>query len=154
VQALLQAAGVNPLTGESLDIAPESGVIESPITGELINIHTGQPTTLSQEEWGARLLGGLARSLPQVRLAEAISLQGRPVYPESIPFLRPRPIAVSPEGTSDVSLEGIAREMFGVRPDDFDLEEYQRFSRKETKAARSVYKSKMREKRRREKKYY
>jgi len=120
IQAGMQGFGIDPLGGESA-ISPSSGVGQG-LFGQSIDVYTGRPVDRAQKRSFPRFLGSLMRSIPQIRLGEqAVSPQGeiptflgpiklpviegsggRPVYPESIPFLREYPEPVREESRKDL----------------------------------------------------
>jgi hypothetical protein len=138
IQAALEGAGYNTLTGGLESIDPASGIVE--VNGRFVNIHTGQMyDSLDQASLGAdvsRFFGGLMRSFPEIRLAELASTKGLPVYPESIPFVNERPIPTT--NTKNVSAGGLLASYAGVAPRTYDLQKYQLNLLKDIKRAMST----------------
>jgi hypothetical protein len=116
-QAALSGFGIDPMTAEPTPIAPDSGVTSN-WWGQLFK--EGKETSLAANRAPQRVLGGLMRSLPQVRNAELLNTLGRPVYPESIPFISEKPMDVREETIR--TPEAIAGSFFGVNPRRRDLE--------------------------------
>ena len=139
VQAGLAGAGIDTLTGGQMGISPESGVVQDPITGEPFDVNTGAPTTISNHEWAARILGSLGRSIPQLRIAEQVATQGQPVYPESIPLIREVPIGT--DTSRGVGAFDLIKQTTGLQERPYDLESYQKFVKEQAKASKSRYKS-------------
>jgi hypothetical protein len=143
VQAGLAAWGLNPLTGAPENIDPiTSGVIE--VNGQYVNVHTGQVygnvAAASPLTSVARFVGALTREFPEVRIAENWAVGGRPLYPESIPFLAERPMPLAP-GTQPQaeSPVNVALSMLGVDPKTYNLQNRQLSVLKDIQRAQGTY---------------
>lgn len=138
IQAALEGAGYNTLTGGLESMDPALGIVE--VNGKYVNIHTGQevdsPGQASVGSSLERMIGGLARSFPEARIGELAVTGGYPVYPESIPILWERRIPTT--NTKDVSIPGILAQYAGVAPKTYDLAKYQQNLLKDIKRAIST----------------
>jgi hypothetical protein len=143
IQATLEAMGTNPLTGGPESIDPTSGIIE--VNGQYYNALTGQPAgeNLGTSNLGAdieRFFGGLAREFPQIRLGETWYTQGRPLYPESLPFISekviPQAAGVPLKPFSPVAL---GLQYLGVGPKTYNLSHWQQTQQANILRARSTY---------------
>jgi hypothetical protein len=127
VQAALQSAGYNTLTGGLEEVDPASGIVE--VNGKYIDIHSGHEyDSLGQasvQDDILRFIGGLARSFPEARIGELVATQGRPIYPESVPFLYERRIPVPAASVKNVSWPGILEQYSGVSQKTYNLSKYQ-----------------------------
>jgi len=154
-QALISATGRDPFTGAPVELSPESGLLQGKY-GAIINPETGeeQPGGILGSFFGTRALAGLARSIPQVRTIETMTLGGRYPYPENIPILGNKPVPVDPGtayGEEGASLFGIPispelgyilRSQIGALPPKVtNLRDYQRGLREETEYGKTRLKS-------------
>jgi hypothetical protein len=125
IQAGLEAAGYNTLTGGLEEIDPTSGI--EFINGQYYNVHTGQvaesPGAASPLVDAERFLGGLLRGFPEVRIAEPFTTGGRAVYPESIPFVYEKIIPGSKP--KPVNPLNTLLQYTGVQPRTYDLAHWQ-----------------------------
>jgi hypothetical protein len=144
IQATLEGAGYNTLTGGLESIDPTSGIIN--VNGQYIDLHTGKAyESLDQANVGAdvaRFVGGLMRSFPEVRLAESFREQGHSVYPESIPFLSEKPIPTA-QGSQpkNVTPQNLLLQWAGVAPRTYNLSRYQQNLLKDILRSESTYAS-------------
>jgi hypothetical protein len=123
IQAFLSSLGLDSLRGGVAPISPESGIAPD-FFGQWINTQEGRETSPMIEGALRRGIMGLLRAAPQFRMAEERLAEGRPVYPESIPLLDERPMAVRERrDTSELAALG---QMFGLWPKRYDLRAYQR----------------------------
>lgn len=141
IQALMQGAGFDTLTGGPVRVSPQSGASLDAL-GRLVDETTGEPISAGEVQTVPRTLMALARTFPQYRLGEKYALEGGgSVFPEHIPFIQPRPMAPSSEaapairdlvgpGSSDIGLA-----MLGALPRGYDLRNYQQLARKSAKYA-------------------
>lgn len=144
IQAAMAGAGIDTMTGDRVAIAPDAGVSED-FFGQLWDTRTGEKLeSPGARRGGARILGSLARSIPQVRIGEMTGVGGymgiprvlpgtggRPVYPESLPFIAPKPMDVREETMRDISPTGIAAQYTGVFPRTRNLQLDQSLRRKQ-----------------------
>lgn len=138
IQAVLQAAGYDTLTGDSVRVSPQSGVTQD-FLGRLIN-DKGEVVSARQIAPLRRGLMSLARSIPQVRLGEKHILEGGgSVYPESVPFLAERPMAPASgaaistgSGATDLGLSSL-----GFLPRGYDLATFQQLQEKRARYNRT-----------------
>jgi hypothetical protein len=142
IQAVIEGLGYDPLTGGTESIDPTSGVIQ--VNGQFINLKTGKAyENIDQASPGTsflRAIGGLARSFPELRIAEQLLTSGHAVYPESIPFVRERPIPLAVGSKAkNVSPTGIALQLLGVAPRTYNLQGYQQRLLTNVERARSTY---------------
>lgn len=124
-QSVLSGMGVNPLDAGEVAIGPQEGV-GADFLGRLTSAATGESTTAAAHGGFRRFLHSLLTSVPQVRIGELAATGGRPVYPESIPFVDERPMPSQPISHRDVSPLGILNQYFGAQPRKYDLGRYQR----------------------------
>lgn len=138
IQAVLQAAGYDTLTGDSVRVSPQSGVTQD-FLGRLIN-DQGEVVSAREVAPVRRGLMSLARSIPQVRLGEKHILEGGgSVYPESVPFLAERPMAPASDaavsigsGSGDLALSSL-----GFLPRGYDLATFQQLQEKRARYNRT-----------------
>lgn len=141
IQAGLAGMGIDPFTGDRIGISPEEPV-GTDFLGRMFNTETGKEIRgLSEVAGGRRTVASLLRSVPQYRIGEVIQAGGRPVYPESLPFVAERPIGVRPETRRDVSVPGLLGEYSGIRSRSFDLERARELDEASLKYARKRRKS-------------
>lgn len=133
IQALLSAFGLDPMRGGVVPISPEQGVAPD-YFGSLIDIEKGRETNPAQQAGLRRLIMGLLRAAPQFRMGEQKLAGGRPVYPESIPFLDERAMPAEPKDTSMLNLLG---QVLGIAPKTYDLKGYKKSIKKRVKYAES-----------------
>jgi hypothetical protein len=151
-QAAMQGFGISPLGGET-GIAPDSGLTQD-FLNRWIDTRQGKEVDLSQRRSFSRFFGSLLRSVPQVRLGEmAIPTSGvphvplvrgtggRPAYPESIPFLKERPIPVREESRRNLANPfNLFMAYTGLATKNKDLARYQSTLRKSTKFGKTKLK--------------
>ncbi len=119
IQATISAMGIDPYDGTQVQISPEAGVTED-MVGRLWDTKTGKPLdSIGQVEGGPRFLAGLLRTAPQYRSLERLLAGGNPVYPENVPFLHDRPIAVDKDKRK--TGQGLLTDMFGTSPKKYDF---------------------------------
>ena len=116
--AAVEAMGLSPTRGQITELSPESGYLQGPF-GRIIDPKTGEevPGGIGSVAGAERFLGGLARSLPQVKALETIKAGGRYVYPESIfPFsTKPVPVeAGEAYGEGGSALSYLLTSLFGA----------------------------------------
>lgn len=125
MQAALEGAGYNTMTGGLESADPATGIVE--VNGRFINLHTGKEydslDQASVQDDILRFFGGLARSFPEIRIGELAATKGYPVFPESIPFFYERRIPTT--NVKNVSVPGILAQYAGVAPKTYDLQKYQ-----------------------------
>ena len=80
---------------------------------------------------------GLIRSAPQTRILENVRSGGRPVYPENVPFIADRPMAVSKDNRKDTGVLDILGSITGFQPKHYDLKSYQSLLKERVKYAKS-----------------
>jgi hypothetical protein len=144
IQAGLEGAGYNTLTGGIEEIDPASGIIA--INGQYYNVHTGQVT----ESVGAasplaaveRALGGLLREFPEVRIAEPFTTGGRAEYPESLPFIYEKPIPGSTP--KPITPLHTLLQYSGVAPREYNLQKFQQKTLTNLSRARGMYRKAVR----------
>jgi hypothetical protein len=143
IQALMQGAGYDTLTGGPVRTSPQSGASLDAL-GRLVDEKTGEPISAAQVQAIPRTLMSLARTFPQYRLGEKYALQGGgSVFPEHIPFIQPRPMSGASEQAPDIGdLVGpgssdIGLAMIGALPRGYDLRNYQELSKKSAKYAKT-----------------
>lgn len=144
MQAILEGAGYNTLTGGLESIDPTSGIEE--INGQYVNLRTGQGSEnldqASPLNSVARAVGGLLRSFPEIRIGEQIYTGGRATYPESIPFVYERPIPLAPGSTpKNVSPLATAGQYAGIKPNTYNLGRYQQNLLQDIIRARSAFRT-------------
>ena len=143
IQAGLEAAGYNTMTGGSETIDPTSGIVN--VNGRWIDVNTGQEyDTLGEASVGAdiaRFFGVLARSFPEVRIAELVNTGGKSVYPESIPFINEK---VKPNSVAkSVSPLSILGQYTGIKPSTYNEAQNRNYLIQDLARARpKVYKAK------------
>jgi hypothetical protein len=147
IQALLATMGVDTLRGGVVPISPQEGVAPD-FFGSWINTQEGKETSPMVEGAARRGFMGLLRAAPQFRMAEERLAGGRPVYPESIPFVSPRPMPIREGTRRDTSILAALGQSFGVYPKHFDLRAYQRLLPERVKYARARNKTQMQKLRR------
>jgi hypothetical protein len=125
IQAVAAGFGFNPLTGETEEVSPQSG-IERGKYGELINTKTGQRLpNVGAFEPIQRMLGTFMRAFPEARMAELAATKGNPVYPESIPLISEHPIGVAPQSRRGNTVLSALGQEFGVQPKTTNISKYQ-----------------------------
>ena len=128
IQAGLEAAGYDPLTGGIESIDQTSGIIE--VNGQYYNVKTGQPSenisSASPLASLERAVGGLAREFPQLRIAEQWLTRGHAVYPESIPIVGEKeiPLATGAQPKNESPLS-IGLSFLGIGPKTYNLQKWQ-----------------------------
>lgn len=136
IQAGLQGFGFDTLSGDRVPISPESGVGESFFGTLYKNGHEVKPAEVGGAQ---RFLMSLARSFPEFRLSERYILnpaQGFGAnYPESVPFIAPRPMGPADSGTAQPGIGTVAGLSLGIWPRSFNLQRYQQLYRDESKYA-------------------
>jgi hypothetical protein len=144
MQAVIEGAGYNTLTGGLESIDPTSQIID--VNGQYINLQTGQPVgNLGSASITAdfqRFMGGLLRSFPYLRIGEQYITQGKGLYPESIPFISEKEIptaaGVPPKKVTPIS---VLEQLGGVAPKVYDLQHWQQNARKNYQRALSTYRN-------------
>jgi hypothetical protein len=139
IQAVLSAFGLDTMRGGQVPISPEQGVAAD-YFGSLIDIQNGRETNPAEQAGVRRLIMGLLRSAPQIRMGEQYLAGGRSVYPESIPIFDQRAMPTEPRDTSLLSNLGT---IFGVAPKTFNLGGYQKGMKKRVKYAKARNKTSM-----------
>lgn len=127
MQSALEGMGYNTMTGGLERIDPASGIEE--VNGVYIDLATGKEyDNPGQASVGAaldRFFGSLARSFPEIRIAELGMTGGKAVYPESIPLIYERPIPPSsPAALKNVTPLGLLAQYAGVAPKTYNLQKY------------------------------
>lgn len=128
IQAGLEGMGYNTMTGGLENVDPSSGIEE--VNGVYVNTHTGKEyDSVAEASLGAsieRVVGGLMRSFPELRIAELGATKGKNVYPESIPLINEKTIPpASPASVKNVSPLGLLAMYGGVAPKTYNLQKYQ-----------------------------
>lgn len=125
IQGMLSAWGLDPLTGQEVRISPQEGVGRD-FYGGLRDARTGEPTKPVEHGALRRFLMTEARAIPQFRLFEKYILnQGGSTYPESVPFIAPRPMAPAEAGAAS-GAGAAAGAGVGILPRSYNLLDYQR----------------------------
>ncbi len=146
--AFMQAYGIDPYRGAPTELSPEDGLLQGRY-GTVVDPETGEeiPGGILGAFSTERLLGSLARSIPQVRTAETIAMGGRYPYPESIPFLDEKPVPV--EAGTAYGDEGSATD-YAIRsflgswpPRSEDLRDYQEGLQEDVEYGEAKRKSQM-----------
>lgn len=93
--AFMQAYGIDPYRGAPAELSPQDNLLQGRY-GTVVDPQTGEevPGGILGAFSTERLLGSIARSIPQVRTLETLSMHGRYPYPESIPFFDEKPVPV------------------------------------------------------------
>lgn len=134
IGATLSAYGLDPMTGDQVAISPETAGRD--FFGKL---WMGDKEVAPwQAGGGRRFLMGLARSFPEFQLLERKVLnpsQGyQAAYPESVPFLSPRPMKAPVEGTT--GLDSLLIAATGKEPKTYEnYRQKELLRRKRSKAA-------------------
>jgi len=143
LQALAAVSGYDVLRQGALQQSADT-MTELDYLGRARNALTGEQVPGASRGQFRRLIGTLARSVPGVRIAEQFHTGGRPVYPESVPFIAERPIPVGhPDKTDLVTFLG---SIVSGTP------QTRRINEKDEKSARKYVKSKRHSRLKRERK--
>lgn len=142
IQAWLAWQGYDTLRGGEVPISPMEG-IGAGMFGQSVDVNTGQDVDLATRGAGRRALMTPLRSVPQFRMLENY-LMGGSVYPESVPFIAPRPMARA-EGAEPESLaEAFYAPAFGFNENEMDLKKYQLRASQNAKLAKAKARANLR----------
>jgi hypothetical protein len=133
IQASLSAMGIDTLRGGNVPISPQEGVGPG-IFGQPTDLRTGQQVNLATRGAGRRFIMSLLRSVPEFRTAEQYGMGGTP-YPESVPFIAPRPMAHDQQESYSST---VVMPALGANINELDLKGYQELARKQRKYARTL----------------
>lgn len=159
IQAMFAGMGVGPF-GETTAISPQEG-ITTDFLGRQIRAGSGEEVRAGQGPWFKRVLGAGIRSLPQMREMEQSGINvdlpgplprlwgtgGRPTYPESLPLIAPRPMAVREEtrkGTGVFGPRGLLLQSTGTQIRERNLAKDQSMQRKSGKFGKTKVKRQLR----------
>jgi hypothetical protein len=142
IQAGLSGVGVDPYSAGSVAVSPQSGYSRD-WAGNLVNTRTGETVNAAQVNPLQRFFMSLARSFPQVRIAERAAMGGAQPYPESVPLPgMMRPMYV-PEDQPVSGEAATVLDFFGLKPRGYNLQRYQEQLPKRQEYAESFAESQM-----------
>lgn len=125
IQAAMAAYGINPITGGLERVDPKTGY-ETDRYGNLINVATGEQSPgVFAVHAPERFIGALMREFPEARALELLENHGNPGFPESIPLIDAKPIAVNPLTRRGGNWGSALQQEFGFQVRNEDLAKFQ-----------------------------